>query len=69
LLPQCDKTLYIEATLPRVTDQNLELWLLRVYFPSSNLFVTFGILLIPRELLHSVSREENTFDEVVRIVF
>lgn len=33
ILTQSDRSLYIEATLPRIPDQNLEVMLFRLYFP------------------------------------
>ena len=64
MLPQCNQTLYVEATLPRISDQNLELWVLRIYYPSSHQYVSVGILLIPREHILNVRDEvyfQNTY--------
>ena len=61
-------TLYIEATLPRITEPNYEQWLMRIFHPGINTHVTVGIALIPRELLYSIKHEANCLEKVFKAI-
>ena len=59
LLAQADRSVYIEASLPRVPDQNVEVWITRLFFPQNNVYVSAGLFIIPREFLYGNAEKER----------
>ena len=54
--------------MPRIADQNCEVWLLRVYYPTHLVFCTFGFFLIPREHLYHPRKEQNCLVALIQAV-
>ena len=59
-----NQVIYIDATMPRYSEPNYELWLLRIFHPGISAHITIGLVLIPREFLYSVKYEAQCLEKV-----